>query len=440
MKKYFLVIALVSFSAEFSLAQVGGAILAENARTALAAYNRDPVNSAAKLAEAINLIEEALKTPDAQTLMSVWLTKGNIYSTRLESDMMKRVLNPKMPLTGDNDAFVAFDAYNKVYRLSQINNEKSDAIKGISKIQVDLVNIGYEQYEGMAYEKSFLSLRAGFESHELLKQNGYPSLPENEQQIEGMVYVIAMAATQANRCNDAVVFYDKLYAAGTSELGVYEGLYHCKQQLGDDAGALRVLTEGRKKFPNDTGLLFTEINLYLRAGKLNELTTRLEQAIKQEPANVSLYVTLGNVYDNLYQSALRSEDVPNANVYFEQAKRYYSTGLLKDPNHLDAAFSFGALYYNKATVRTQLMNALPEDYSKKGIAALSVLRTEVMALFDEAVPYFKKAESINPNDVSTLSALLEIYSIKEEVEIEAEMKRRLEVVKSGGNNPSSYFK
>ncbi|MEP6846338.1 MAG: hypothetical protein ABI861_10060 [Panacibacter sp.] len=62
-----------------------------------------------------------------------------------------------------------------------------------------------------------------------------------------------------------------------------------------------------------------------------------------------------------------------------------------------------------------------------------------MGLFDESVPHFKKAESIDPNDLNTLIALIEIYSRKEDLVISAEMKRRLEVVKSGGKNPSPYF-
>jgi len=72
--------------------------------------------------------------------------------------------------------------------------------------------------------------------------------------------------------------------------------------MGDKSGAGSILSEGREKFPNDAGLLFAEINLYLKDGRLNELTARLEQAIEQEPNNVSLYVTLGNVYDNQRRS------------------------------------------------------------------------------------------------------------------------------------------
>ena len=73
------ILSLSQFSVNFSLAQEDGALLTKSAGTALASYNSDPVNNSAKLAEATNLIEQALKTPEVHAIMSVWLTKGNIY-------------------------------------------------------------------------------------------------------------------------------------------------------------------------------------------------------------------------------------------------------------------------------------------------------------------------------------------------------------------------
>ena len=439
MKIELLPIALLLFSAQFAMAQEEGALLAKSAETALASYNSDPVNNFEKLAEARNLIEESLQNPDVQANMPAWLTKGNIYNSRLQSDVIKRQLEPNTPLTGDNDALVAFEAYKKVHDLSQIINEKLEAIKGISEVQGHLINIGVSKYEGMEYEKSFLSFLASFESHELLKKNGHNSLLDNPQELEELVYSIGLAAHLANRCPDAIVFYEKLYHTGTDRPAVYEGLYACKQLLGDETGAERILTEGRKKFPSDTGLLFEEINYYLKTGNLNELTGRMEQAIEKEPTNVSLYVTLGNVYENLYQSSFKNNDVPKANTYFESAKRYYSNGMLKDPENLDAAYSLGALYYNKAAVRAQQMDALAQDLSKEGREKLNGIETEIMGLFDQSLPFFKKAESIDPNYIKTLIALHEIYSRKEVLVIAAEMKKRLEVVRGGGRNPSPYF-
>jgi tetratricopeptide (TPR) repeat protein len=68
-----------------------------------------------------------------------------------------------------------------------------------------------------------------------------------------------------------------------------------------------------------------------------------------------------------------------------------------------------------------------------------VVQNEIMGLFDQSLPYFRKAESIDPNDINALIALAEIYTKKEELVISAEMKRRLEIVKGGDKNSTSYF-
>ena len=209
------------------------------------------------------------------------------------------------------------------------------------------------------------------------------------------------------------------------------------KKMGDEAGGSTVLSEGRKKFPNDPSLLFAEINAYLKAGKLSELTGRLEQAIKQEPENVSLYVTLGNVFDNLYTN---ETDPVKATEYFDSAKKNYSSGLKIDPNHVDANYSLGALYYNKAAARTVEMNSLPEDFSTAGLKKMKAVRDEVIGLFDEALLYFKKAESIDPNDVNTLIALGEIFARKDDLVLSKEFKTRLDKVRDGGKNETSHFK
>jgi tetratricopeptide (TPR) repeat protein len=440
MKKVLFSLLALLLAIGYASAQEDGLKLAKNAGKALTSYNIDPSGNAAKLGEAKEKIEQALKTPEAQALGSAWMTKGDVYNTLLQKDLARRMIDPKAPLTGDNDALTAFDAFKKAYELSVKKYEKVDAVKGISEVQPYLINIGVTKYEAKEFDKAFLSFKASVESHDILKENAQKSFLDDPKQLEDQVYFTGLIASLANRCADAVFFYERLYKSGTTNPAVYEGLYNCKIQLADEAGAAVVLEEGRKKFPEDPALLFAEINAYLKAGKLAELTNRLEQAIKQEPDNVGLYVTLGNVYDNLYQGALKDKNSAKSNEYFEMAKSNYSKALVKNPDYLDANYSLGALYFNKAAIRTQEMNALPEDFSSAGLKKMEVIKNEVIALFDLALPYFQKAESIDPNDLNTLIALNEIYARKDDDVLSPEIKKRLDIVKGGGKNTGSYFK
>lgn len=426
-------------TAQWAMAQEDGAKLAKKAGRALTTYNIDPANNGAKLDEAKSEINQALEQAEVQANAAAWITKGDIYNTILQKEMVRRQLDPNAKLSGDNDALIAFNAYQKGYELTTKKYEKGDAVKGIGEVQGHLINIGINKYEAGEYEKAYQSFTASLKSHEILSANGQKSLLDDSDQQDNQVYITALTAQLAKKTKEAVALYETLYKKGTDKPAVYEGLYNCKIELGDDAGAKTVLNEGRKKFPQDSGLLFAEINNYLKEGKLDDLVSRLQQAIVQEPDNVNLYVTLGNVYDNLYQRELQAKNDPKAKEYFDSAKKYYEQAIGKDASSVDATYSLGALYYNKAAFRTQELNALPQDdFSAAAMKKYETLNNEVMGLFDQALPYFEKAESMNPNDLNTLIALSEIYARKDDLEKSGEYKKRMENVKAGGKNETPY--
>ena len=420
-------------------AQEDGAKLAKSAGKALTSYNMDPTSNSAKLEEAKQKIDQALNTAEGAALASAWITKGDIYSTVLEKDAAKRMIDPNAKYTGDNDALIAAEAYLKALELTQKKFDKADAIKGLSGAQGHLINIGVTKYEAGEYEKAFNSFRTALKSHEALKAANEKSVLDDPAQYDNQVFITALAAQLAGNNKDAASYYENLYRKGTTNPSVYEGLYTTKTALGDEAGALKVLEEGRAKFPDDTGLLFAEINVYLKSGKLDQLVLRLQKAIEKEPNNIGLYITLGSVYDNLYQRELTAKNQAKADEYFEMARKNYTDGIAKDPKNVDAQYALGALYYNKAALRTQELNAMPEDFSSAGIKKYDAFKKEIMGLFDQALPYFQKAESLDPNDMNTLIALNEIYARKED-ELSLEFKKRLDVVKAGGKNPTSHFK
>jgi tetratricopeptide (TPR) repeat protein len=439
MKKTFL--ALVGFlciACGVANAQDDSAKMAKSAGKALATYNMDRANNKSKLDEAKTKIDTALTKPEAQALPSAWLTKGDVYSTLVDADMALRILNPKAPLTGDNDALVAFNAYKKAYEIAVKKYDKTDAVKGIVNVESNLINIGVDKYTTAAYDKAFYSFQAALNAHEILKANDQKSTLDDPKQLDDITYFTAKSAALAKMNKDAMPYFDQLYKKGTENTDVYQSLYDGYAESGDTTAAAKILAEGRTKFPDDPSLLFTEINSLLKAGKLSQLVDRLKQAISKEPNNIGLYITLGNVYDNLFQGALKDKNEAKTTEYFTEANKYYGQALAKDPKNLDATYSTGALYYNKAAYLTQQMNEI-SDFSPASLKKLDALKTQVMGLFDQALPYFQKAESINPDDTNTLVALTEIYARKED-DLSLEFKKRLTNARAGGKNGTAYFK
>ncbi|MFN4256900.1 MAG: hypothetical protein ACK4Q5_18005, partial [Saprospiraceae bacterium] len=67
------------------------------------------------------------------------------------------------------------------------------------------------------------------------------------------------------------------------------------------------------------------------------------------------------------------------------------------------------------------------------------MKKEVDMLFDQALPFFQKAEGFDANDMNTLIALKEIYTRRED-DLALEFKKRLDNVQAGNKNATSYFK
>lgn len=425
---------LLTFAAT---AQEDGAKLAKQAGKALTSYNIDPSANGAKLDDAKQKIDAALQMPDVQATASAWLTKGDIYNTIVQRDMARRVIDPNAAITGDNDALEAFNAYAKVLEIATKSYEKKDALKGIQDVQAHLINIGVSKFEAAQYDKSFLSSEAALKSHELLTSNGQKSLMDGPGKTDDQVYFTALAAQYAKKNTEAIKYYEKLYKQGSSKPEIYEGLFLMKSDAGDKEGAKKVLAEGIAKFPDNTGLLFAQINIYLQEGKLDELVTSLKKAIEKEPTNASLYVNLGRVYDDLQAREAAAKNEAKATEYFNEAMKYYKQSTERDPKLPDGYYMMGAMYYNKAAALTSEMNST--DNTTAGLKRYKQLSDQMIAYFDQALPFFQQAESLEANDLNTLIALKEIYARKED-DLSIEFKKRLEVVQGGGKNPAPYFK
>ena len=252
-------------------------------------------------------------------------------------------------------------------------------------------------------------------------------------------YVTGLSAYAAGMYGEAKEVFEALKKEGYQSEGVYDSLHKIYAQEGKDAEAIAVLEEGRKIYPDDEMLRVSEINYYLKAGKLDVLTGKLEAAIAADPQNVTLYSTLGHVYDNLSQNEGNEGNAETAQKYFDLALKYYTDALAIDDDHFNTIYNTGALYYNKAALVTRELIEIEEDYSAEGLRKAEAKRAEMMDLFDKALPYFQKAEAVEPNDLGTLSALQEIYARKDNLEMTKEFKSRMETVKAGGKVEAAYF-
>lgn len=443
MKKLFLVLFAAIIASTAIHAQDGKKEY-NNAKRALGAFALDPTNNKAKLQEAKDAIDAAMKDPAMQSDADAWIKKGEIYNEIAGQQVTIRQFGignlDDLPKVDGNPALTGSKAFQMGLEKAEKKYQTKDALKGLSTVQGNLNNIGFYDYEEQKYDVAFEAFKESLEVHEILKKNGEESALKSEDDYNNQLYITGLAALNSNRTADAKNYFQKLYDVQYDKLAIYEAMY---QIVSAEAGADKAFTyleTGRNKYPDDVSLLFAEINHYLKQNKLDVLIGKLQTAIEKEPDNISLYTTTGSVYDNLHQRAFEAGDKAKADEYFAKAKDYFEKALAKDQNNFDAIYSIGALYYNKAAEMTKELNVLADDYSKEGLKKYEAKRNEVFEQFDKALPYFQRCEKIEPSDLNTLIALKEIYAKKDNLEMSTIFKERLEKVQAGQKVEKSYFK
>lgn len=435
MKKLFLAIVALALLTGTISAQTPAADLIKAANKAV----KNIGGKKEKMAAAETAVDAMMKAPENQTNWEALLVKGKFYNEQSTVDNLERSLvaltKKEYKSQYNKSAVMASDALIAASKATQDKKQLKEVISALSDAQGNLGNYVSEFTDGKDYVSAYNSLNAGLTTHDALKAVGGKSIFDKVEEYNKQLYLVGLLSVYADKEKESVGIYEKMIAAKKDTSFVYSSLYKVKAES-DPAAALKYLEMGRAKFPDDAQLLFTEINYYLKANKLEVLTDKLKAGIAKEPKNVSLYFTLGNVYDNLSQ---QEKDPAKAQGYADEAMVYYKKTLEMDAKNSDAIYSIGASFYNKAAQFSKEMKKLESDFSKEGQKKYEAAEKLMIAEFDKALPYFKKAESINPNDQNTLIALKEIFAKKNDMKMSGEFKGRLETVQGGGKNAKSYF-
>ncbi|MBK8518946.1 MAG: tetratricopeptide repeat protein [Saprospiraceae bacterium] len=426
MKRFFLGTFLVLLTATLIHAQDYKKQL-KNANKTLSKYFLDPVANKADLNEALAILDQVFSIEEAKANPEAWITKGEIFNEIAKAEMNKKVLDTAYELGTPQAGLMALDAFNKAMSLASKKSHTKDALEGIRLNEDFTNNIAITHFQAQDYDNAFTNFIATLNANKILKENNMASRIDDPAIKHDQIFYTAVSGYFGKNKDASIPLFEELYKAGKAQPLVYEALFTVNSDTNIEK-AMEYLNAGREANPDDNGLLFAEINYYLKVGKLNILTDKLKAAIEKEPDNVSVYNTLGNVYDQLNQGERAKDNLVKAEEYFKLAFSYFEQALAKDPKSFDAIYSQGALYYNKAASMTAKLNELSNDYSSAGTKKYNAIKAEMDGYFAQALPYFLKAESLNPKDQNTLIALKEIYAREGNLEKSASYKVKLESI------------
>ncbi|WP_236979204.1 hypothetical protein [Membranihabitans maritimus] len=390
-----------------------------------------------ELKEAVDLITIAARDEEMGKDAEVWVEMGNIYSAFLELDYKNSLMDENYQNQYLQEANKAYMAYKKAFELAEKSRNQGDALEGMAGLVQSMSNSGITVLQSGDAMGAYNIFKNVLDIDALLVENGMDSPLQGDEAKNNQLFLAGYAALTAEQFELAKPYYMELKENDYDDPSLYEGLYKIKAQE-DQQEAMDILEEGRAKYPDDLSLLYAEINHALQNNEIGSLETKLKEAINKDPKNVSLYSTTGSVYDRLFQETMDSEP-EKASKYFDSAKVYFEKGLELDPDNVDAIYSIGALYYNKAAQGTQELQKLADDLSSDGMKKYDSTKAEVDKIFDQALPYFQKAERVNPSDRNTLIALKEIYARKNQMDVSDIFDKRLKTIESGGKVEESYF-
>ncbi len=410
-------------------AQEGKKALKKGAKL-LGKYGQNAVKNADILDEGLMLVEKAFENEDVKAKIKNYNMLGEAYNQVVSAEINAKLVDPNFQITHGEYANKAFDAFKTAYGKAEKDGVKKDAIKGLQALEGHMNNIAIYYFQTPDYASAFDYFNSAIQVYKMINENGGVSRLDDEAGRIDHYYYTGAAGYYGKKGLEAAPVLEELIGMGSDKPLPYEALYNIYAE-GDKDKSFAFLEKGREAFPDDTGLLFAEINYYLTEGKLNVLTGKLKSALEKEPDNVTIYTTLGNVYDQLNQTERTAGNTAKADEYFGEALKYYTQALEKDPTNFDAVYSQGALFYNKAASLTGAINDLANDFSAAGTKKYDALKAEMDGYFNEATPYFLKAEGMNGNDLNTLIALKEINARSSKMEKVAEYKAKIEAVQAG---------
>ncbi len=150
----------------------------------------------------------------------------------------------------------------------------------------------------------------------------------------------------------------------------------------------KLLEEAKKYYPNEQNLNIVEINFYLKNPKLyEEALSKFEEKTRKNPKDKLAWLA--------YAQLLEKKDEAKAIEAYQKV-------LALDPENLQANYNIGALYVNKAAETVEVMNNT-KDYKEA-----AKYQDKVKNYFEKAYPYMKKAYELEPDNIGTVQAMMQI--------------------------------
>ncbi|HYK75855.1 MAG TPA: tetratricopeptide repeat protein [Daejeonella sp.] len=317
-------------------------------------------------------IDKAVANEKTMADPAAWTYKSLIYA---DLALLDTVPATSQPLANEAIAAVA--------------KAKELDTKGENKANIEAVSSLMAQYE----------LNSGVKAYQANKfADAYDAFNKSLSYRPGdttITYYAGLSAINAKNYKGGIKSYEALTKTNfSSNPQIYLDLSRLYALEGDTTSAIRVASEGSKRYATDAALATQEIELSLISGKQAEVIGKITEQAQKDPQNKLLPFYLGIAYNTANQP--------------EKAIEAYKKAIALDPDYADANLNLGGLLLNKGIALYNGANKLPANKQKE----YDEMMKKAQAEFDNAFPYLKKASDVNPNSKMALENLKTYYIIK----------------------------
>lgn len=279
----------------------------------------------------------------------------------------------------------AKDAYMKAYELDK------DNAATVKKVQQGLTNVynWYKQIADNNFTQQNLPVAAAefAKAYDLLQEGVITAADTTSSFNAGLIYAILKDYPNGEKYLSAAL-KDGLAKGGDT----YYYLNLCYAGEGKNAEAKQVLMDGIKAYPMNSKLVEGLLSVYAATGEdPNEIIPLVNEAIQNDPKNPELYAGLGRVYDKLGQ--------PDKSIEaFKQA-------LALAPDDFATNYNIGLMLIKRGDEANNALN----DKMFTSTESLKAEEAAVNAMYAEALAPLEKAHELQPDDITTVELLKNLY-------------------------------
>lgn len=367
-----------------------------------ALYSGDLVKAQKSITDAKSSIDQAASNDETKNSPKTLFYKGEIYLGYLLAYSQDSLLIEEI-----SDKYIeeAVSAFKSCYSVSKsIGGKVFKTYKADLKETIANKKNLFSMAANMSYEQKLYAEAA--EVYELGAK-----LSSTIEEVDTVsIFNAGLCYEKSGDLANAARLYNQCATYNYNAPDIYSMVSYCYRATGNIVEAENIVSEGRKKYPLDQGLIKEMVNNKIASGDNAGAEAALNEAIAGDPNNKDLYYVIGTIYSEANK--------------FDKAEEALNKSLELDPVYEKSLYQLGAILISWAGNIQDSANTLGykhPDYKK--------LLAEANGIYKRALVPLDKYVGIQTDDLEVLTLLWQISRNLEDTVKAEEYKKRMDALK-----------